>query len=491
MSMRSTSMRSKLKLTRPAVLLSVVLTAAVLSPATAVAAAPDTTPTITSPADTSTVSTVQVTVSATSTATHVRFVLDGRVGKPLYDGLVAVDTGVATTSFSLPGLAGSTSIEAFDCDSLGSCNAVGDAISIVVDLAAPTITSPAPGAVVGRDVDIKAGAPAGSLQYALDGVDVGAPVFAPFDRTVSLQGRADGPHTITVRQCNVDGSVCEGATASVDVVKDTVGPSWTDLSASPSTVFPARDRYRDVTVLSARVGERSLTTKVQIRKLGGPLVRTITLGRVDAGRVRAAWNGHRDDGRPAAAGRYLFRFVGSDVHGNVGSSSDKIVRVSDKVLVRKTVTRTVSAKGSFFYNGSGDCSGVYSLDYPKARYDWPKGLGYYSRSKCNGNSAADTALALHRVAVPRAVRYGALRIDTYGGGAFRHAGPAVIVYVKANGDAGAGRVARESLGWHAGPSVGAGSYVDNGRVAWGFGAVRGNWFDVKEFRLTLRISVLR
>jgi hypothetical protein len=215
------------------------------------------------------------------------------------------------------------------------------------------------------------------------------------------------------------------------------------------------------------------------------------LGRVGPGKVRATWNGRKSNGDIASSGKYRFRFVGTDVNGSVGKSGDRSVRVSDKKLVAKAVTRTVSAKGSFVGNGSGTCSGVYSLDYPQSRYGWPKGLGYYSRSKCVGNAQADVAVAVHRVGVPRAVRYGTISIDTYGGGAVQNAGPGVIVYVTSSGTAGASRGTSVGLAWHNGPAADADNYIKNGRVRWLFGTTSGNWFDVKEFRVTVRVFVLR
>jgi hypothetical protein len=33
--------------------------------------------------------------------------------------------------------------------------------------------------------------------------------------------------------------------------------------------------------------------------------------------------------------------------------------------------------------------------------------------------------------------------------------------------------------------------LKSGKMTWAFGTVRGNWFDVKEFRLTFKVGVLR
>lgn len=483
--------RFSLRAQRTALTLSLA-TAAALVPATAFAVGPESTPGITAPSDGAVLTDPDVTVSATSAAYGVRFVIDGRTGAAAYDQLVTVSGGSASAQFSLLGLSGPTQVTAMDCDDQGVCDTGGaSSVSVDVELDDPVITSPTNDEVVGTSVNVSVDAPGPSVEFFLDGSSVGQDATAPIEKNVSLSAVNDGTHTISVRQCNVAGTVCNGGEASVDVVKDTRGPRWTDVSTSRRTFYPARDHYKDSTVLSARASERVTGAKVEIRKAGGPLVRTLPLGRVDAGKVRTTWNGRKSNGDVAPRGRYQFRFVGTDANGIAGESRNKSVLVSDKRLVSQTVTRTVSAKGSFVTNGSGACSGVYRLDYPQRRYDWPHGAGYYSQSKCVGGGDADVAIALHRAAVPKAIRYGTMRIDTYGAGAFRNPGPGAIVYVKANNTAGAGRVTSASLGWHRGPSADGDKYVRSGRVSWVFGTASGNWFDVKEYRITLRVMVLR
>lgn len=480
------------RLRRTAVVLSAVTATALLAPVSALAGiAPGTTPTITSPADDTAVSTQNVTVTATSGATHVRFVLDGLVGNTDYEELVAVSTGTATTSFSVLGFDGPTSIEAFDCEVGGSCNPTGATPVNILVTVAPEITAPKPKTVVGNSVDVKVDALGGRVQYSLDGDDVGSPVPAGFDRTVSLRDEPEGQHTIKARQCNADGTICDGASDALTVIKDTRGPRWSDLSTSNRTVFPVKDRYKDSTVLSARVGERSVETKVEIRKAGGPLIRTIKLGRVDAGKVRATWNGRKSNGDVADKGKYLFRFVGTDTHGIVGKSNDKVVYVSDKRLERRTSTKTMSAVASFRGNGSGSCSDLFHLDYPKARFDWPKGVGYYSNVYCRGTGDSAVAIGGHSIGLENAVRYGSASIQAYGAGAFKHAGPGAMLSLKANGDIGATAQLGTSPGWYGVKGIDLDTYARGGRLRWFVGTAKGNWYDVKEFKVSYSYFVLR
>jgi flagellar hook assembly protein FlgD len=475
------------RLRRLSVVVTTTLCGAILTPTVAMAGAP-VSPTISDPTDFTVVTDSPVSVTATTAvaAQAIRFELGSG---PIDSDQVATDGGVATGALEVYGVKGLVTITAIDCNP--TCATPGDTVQIDVDLPKPTISWPKSNQYVHDAVDVRAAAPGGSLQYSLDGVPLGNPVTSPFDRKVSLRDASEGQHTITVQQCNTAGDHCAGATKSVTIIKDTHAPRWSIVSASNKTVFPVRDHYKDSTHLSARVSEKLTKAVVEIRALGGRVVRTLNLGREDAGWVGANWNGRTAGGAIVPKGRYTFRFIGTDRSGLIGKSDAKRLVVSDKQLVGKTVTKTVSALGSGYANISGGCSGVYSLDYRGSKYGWRTGLGYYSRTKCDGSRSEDLALALHRTAAPKAVRYGSLRIDTYGGGAFRHAGPGIIAYVTSDGDVEAGGPVAKSLGWHAGPSVNANKYLKKGRVNWAFGANRGNWYDVKEFRLTFRIQVLR
>jgi flagellar hook assembly protein FlgD len=476
------------RLRRLSIVVSTALCGAVVTPAVAMAGAP-VSPTISDPTEDAVITSSPVSVTATTGVvgpSTIRFDLGSG---PIDSDEVATDGGVATGSLEVFGVKGLVTITATDCTP--ACGAPGGTVQIDVELPKPTITSPKSGDFVRDVVDVKAGAPGGSLQYSLDGASLGSPIGAPFDRRVSLRDASEGQHTISVQQCNAAGDHCAGATKSVTVTKDTRAPRWSIVSASNKTVFPVRDHYKDTTHLTARVNERLANAVVEIRVLGGRVVRTLKLGRESAGWVGANWNGRTAGGAIVPQGRYTYRFIGTDRSGLTGKSDSKRLSVSHKQLVGKTVTKTVTALGSGYANLSGACSGVYSLDYRGSKYGWRGGLGYYSRSECNGSSSENLSLALHRTAAPKAVRYGSLRIDTYGGGAVRHAGPGIIAYVKSDGHLGSGGSVPKSLGWHAGRTVNANAYLRKGRVNWAFGTDRGNGYDVKEFRLTFRIQVLR
>jgi FlgD Ig-like domain/Bacterial Ig domain len=478
-----------------ALALALVMAGAILTPVAAWAVVPSTVPEITAPTDAATVTDTSLTVTATSTAPQVRFVFDDRAGDPDFDKTVAVAGGVATTTFATTGSSGTVTVIAFDCDETAVCNtADSDGVSVTVDLSALVITAPSDNDVVQSSVTVQVQAPGAAVRFFVDGDPRGLDAEAPFRKEISLGALGDGSHTISVSQCSSSGDYCDGAEDSVVVLKDTKGPQWSDLNTSNKTVFPVNDNYKDSTVLSARVGETSSSTKVEIRKAGGPLVRTISLGRVDAGKVRATWNGRKSNGDLAAKGKYLFRFVGTDRNGVVGRSGDKVVYVSDKKLVKKTVTKTVSALSSGLGDSSGDCSRVVAMralnGYGR---QWKGGLQWQSNYSRNCSGGASVALSAHVVGTDNAIRYGTFQVSAYGGAALTRGGAAKILYVKKNQTWGARQGLSTSLGWHAGDRVKMDPYLigKGGKLVWAVATLNGNWYDIKEFKISYTVTVLR
>jgi len=466
-------------LRRWSVVLAVSLSAALVVPATALAVGG---PTITSPADGSATATSPLAVSATSSAPQVRFTLTSGV-VPVDTQLVSVVTGTATANLDVFGATGNTTVTAIDCTG-GTCSGIEDTISVTVGLDAPVITSPSNNKVVGSSVTVQATAPGGGLEFILDGNVVGTDVTAPFEKNVSLDGKSQGSHTITVKQCNVAGDICEGDTDTVTIIKDTQGPKWTDLGVSTSPFYPVNDGYKDSTTLSAKVGEKSSDTKVEIRKQGGPIVRTLKLGRVDQGRVKATWNGRKSNGDVVPAGKYTFQFIGTDTNGVVGKSSDKVVQVSGKKLVKKTVTKTVSAWGSKIDKFAGSCSSVVKVGSGT--------VGLRSNSKDNCTGDASLAYTQHAIKIGKAKKYGNLKISVYGQGVTRDAPTAIMFNVLPSGNLGATTRVGGSKGWTAGDSVSLEKYLIGGSyLSWVILTGGGNSYDAIKFKVQYTVTVLQ
>lgn len=278
------------------------------------------------------------------------------------------------------------------------------------------------------------------------------------------------------------------------VTIDRAAPRVSQVSASTGTVYPTRDGYQDTTTLKGRLSERTATTTVQILDSRGRTVRTFSLGGRSAGPLSVSWNGRRANGTVVAAGSYRYRFLLQDIAGNRSTTGKYTVNVSAKRLVKKTGSKTVTAYGSAGTAHIGDCSQVVT---PGAR-GWAKSLGYYSDLNNDGSSDCsyydnhDLASVDHAVALPRAVKYGSVRVDAYGGRALDNYDDVAVLlyYTGAGAVSNTGKVLGSAIGTHTGPTVGSQFVSRTGRVRWCAGTIDGNFYDIKSFTVHYTYYVL-
>jgi len=283
--------------------------------------------------------------------------------------------------------------------------------------------------------------------------------------------------------------------AMAAVTIDRTLPRTSFVSATPRTVYPARDGYWDSTVIRGRLSERVTSATVQILSGNGRAVRSISLGARRAGRVSVRWNGRRADGRVVAAGRYRYRFVLQDLAGNRAVSRSHALSVSAKKLVKRAGSRTVTAVGSATRVYEGACSDVVS---PGVR-GWKRSVGYYSdvfndgSSDCWSASGHDLAATEHTVTLPRAVRYGSMRVDAYGGKALdKYNDVAGLLYYTGKGElTSTGRKLGSAVATHTGRTVGAKFIGSRGKVRWVAATIDLNFYDIRSFTVHYTFYVLR
>lgn len=287
----------------------------------------------------------------------------------------------------------------------------------------------------------------------------------------------------------ISGSTVQGhSQASVKV--DRTAPKLKSVKASPGTVFPAKDHYLDSVQLRAHLNEKVTSVRVEIFDAAGHKVRTLSTGKRSAGGLGLAWNGKSSKGAVVRAGRYAFRFVTEDVAGNRATTSKVRVNVSDKRLVKQAGVKTVTAKASGSKALIGTCSDLFS---PGAR-GWANSIGYYSDYySCSTTQGDDLAAAIHVTSLPKAVKYGTVRIDTSGGkGRNHHGGKAAVVYITAKGDySNLGASLGPADGTYKGPTANASFITSKGRVSWLAGTIGGNNYDIKSFTVRYSYFVLR
>jgi flagellar hook assembly protein FlgD len=289
---------------------------------------------------------------------------------------------------------------------------------------------------------------------------------------------------------NLDGSPVTGLAEAAFAI-DVTAPRADRLKASPATVFPVRDSYRDTTTISARLREGGVEAQVQILDSRGRKVRSLRVpGR--RGDVAVTWNGRRAKGDLVPEGTYRYRIVVTDPAGNRFTSDARTLRVSHKRLVERTTTRTLLPRSSAVAALIGDCSAIGT----PARRGWPKSLAYLSNYYvCFNPSDVDLlAVTRHAVTLPKAFRPGTIRVDTYGARTvpgFPDRG--VVLYERRNGDISAkGALLRPAERWHVGDRVPAERFVNKQqRFRWWAGTTNGYWYSVRSFRVTYRYEVLR
>ncbi|HVM41752.1 MAG TPA: FlgD immunoglobulin-like domain containing protein, partial [Acidimicrobiia bacterium] len=216
------------------------------------------------------------------------------------------------------------------------------------------------------------------------------------------RGPRDGSYTVRVLW---DGA-CEFLAPGKTVVVDRARPSVRDMRASPGTVFPVNDDYRDSTKLRFTLGERA-KVYAEIAPAGSSrIIRRVGPFTMDPGSRAITWNGKASDGSVAPAGRYDVRIRAVDAAGNTKRSSRFDVKVSHKRLVGKT--KTFGQDAIAFYGGFlvGDCAeGRNSGSF------WDEGM-WLTVSDCD--DGLEFVQVNYRFRAPDAVKYGGIRFRVYG-----------------------------------------------------------------------------
>lgn len=242
-------------------------------------------PVFTAPADPATPVAGDVLLTVTTTAPQVRF-FRGSTG---LGGPVAVSGGSASLTTSTFGLAnGATAYTARQCSVTGVCSPDEGSVSLTVDNAAPTLTSPSADAVVGGLVPVTATGPGGGVAFYVDGVKRATDGAAPYASNINFSALPAGSRSVTVRGCSSDGTSCAGPiSAAVSVTNTSLRPGVVVRSPFSPNGDGVRDELRyAITVTEAQ------RAQVRIVGPGGGVVHgPRNLGVLAAGRHVFTWSG--------------------------------------------------------------------------------------------------------------------------------------------------------------------------------------------------------
>jgi flagellar hook assembly protein FlgD len=319
--------------------------------------------------------------------------------------------------------------------------------------------------------------------------EVGAQSAGP--HTVVWDGTANSGRAVPDGSYRVQVATSSGSQrglASRPVTVDTRAPVLGKVTTSGTRVLPVRDGYLDRVALETTVNERARTLALEVRSSSGRLVRTVTRTGVGPKKaVAVVWNGRDHSGRIAPTGSYSARLVVTDPAGNRRVGAAKSLTVSGQRLVRRTGSRTVTARESLTETFFDECSLVFRHANGK-RKGW---IGYYASGTCDSGDAY--AVADHQVRLPDAVRYGTVRISAHGGrGDPRFQDTARLVYHDARQNVSTAEFRLGSaLDTYTGPTVSAAKHLIRKRLLrWSTYTTGVNWYDVDTYTVRFTYFVL-
>lgn len=339
---------------------------------------------------------------------------------------------------------------------------------------------------------------AGAVAVPAQDIDVTDPAATTFTVDPAAAGVTDlatGGYTLVVDASAPGGKNGFTARTSTPLDVDVDGPVPTAVTTTLATFYPVDDGYRDevgvrLSVEDSGLGAGTATGGViRVLAADGKVVRRF--GRADLpDGFTFAWDG-RTAQKEIVPGTYRLEAVLTDDAGNRAVASSREVTVSDKELVRRTWTRTVTARASLARNDSGRCS---RLRFP-GLHGWKGSIGYLSQARCTGSAtdASRIAAGVHGLRVPRAVRYHRVSIAAYGGSSKKGTGDRAGLHFFGNeGLLGDTAVLGPKVGWHgAGGRLGSKMVSPQRNVFWAVSTGYGQRYDVKSFRVTVSYTALQ
>ncbi|MFZ2016357.1 MAG: FlgD immunoglobulin-like domain containing protein [Nocardioides sp.] len=301
----------------------------------------------------------------------------------------------------------------------------------------------------------------------------------------------DGGYVVRIDTSKSVGGVTVTGSAEHAVVVDLRKPSTSGVHASPQQFYPVHDGYKDTTTVTVHTTESTRGAQLLIFNAKGHRVARVSSGGSTSLTRHLTWNG-RNGGKLLKAGRYSYRVALTDRVWNTGVSQKYPLVISAKKLVRKSGTATVANPYKNHLTALiGDCSVIY---YP-AKKSWPGSLRYLSNyDACAAPTDTELlAVTRHQVTLPSAIRYGTVRLSTYGGRSVPgYADIGVALYEDKTGAiTSKGGVLKSSVAWHGGSSVSAPSFLQGRRFRWWAGTTDSNFYDIRSFEVSYTYFVLR
>ncbi|HSX66215.1 hypothetical protein [Nocardioides sp.] len=277
-------------------------------------------------------------------------------------------------------------------------------------------------------------------------------------------------------------------------------PKIASFTRSSSTIYPAKDGYRDTVRFRTRPAvfddADEVTLQIEDGEVDG-IVRT--LEPVSASATDGylfEWDGKHDDGNTLWAGPFRAVVTLRDSVARAPEETAALsVDVVRKHLATRTWTKTVTPRASFVQQFVGRCS---TIRRPSLR-GWTGSFGLYSNTKCRSGWNPSWTESQHALVVAKPSnlhRYLDVRVSEYGGAATSRPRSSLgVMYASTAGEWGGRTVHGPTLGIHHGATAPASTFLHDRSttqpfVFWNAYTYEGRRYDVKSFTVRVRYEAL-
>ena len=335
----------------------------------------------------------------------------------------------------------------------------------------------------------------GSTVIGFGGQIAGYGYGAPKETQLDLSGLGNGSYRFvgsTSKESIEFGTVTGDMRQQPEFRVDNTAPVIGAVTKTDTSIYPYKDGYRDSASVSVpRTSYSDIARLKIVSDSTGQTIRTLApYCNSCSTKWTFPWNGRVYPDTPAPAGTYSLTLSITDKAGNHSEASAGKLTIVRRKTEAHTFRKSVTAAASKVDQRVGRCS---TLRQPSLR-GWAGSLGYYTNTKCRRTFDNSLVLTVHALRTPRgAVKYGVLRMWSYGGAA--KAAPRSLAYFEIlNRDDEWNEASTRmspTLSSHGGAErVGAHFVFDDRYLIWRAYTAEGAKYDIKNFSVRLKYFVL-
>jgi hypothetical protein len=194
--------------------------------------------------------------------------------------------------------------------------------------------------------------------------------------------------------------------AEKTVSVDTRAPAISGTTGNNATFYPIKDGVGDNFSPKTHVDEGGTLWLYVYSASSGTVLRIIGKNHTNSGTFTITWDGKASNGKLLPPGTYKYAFVAQDLAGNRRTGSKFTVFASPKRLVTRSAVLYREGDQAYAAGGSDEsCAGAFTDEsfYPR---------GIWLANACSSNF--EIAGAFYELALPGAVSYTGIKLESYG-----------------------------------------------------------------------------